>query len=195
MLFSHSCNTNPVSKTPDFFWDCQLKIRLTRRFWCCFWASVGSWTLWVWVAHRRFLKPAALSCSAAVAAAAAAAGATASVASATASKTWGWRRSSSSRRGAPNFDPQNFDPQIIETEFWSSDYWERILILRFMRLTKMLGSATASKMWGWQRSSSSRRGAPNFDPQIIETYFHAHLQIIETHFLKLAALCCSAADA
>ena len=48
----------------------------------------------------------------------AAAGATASVASATASKTWGWRRSSSSRRGAPNFDPQiikTFDPHIIET--------------------------------------------------------------------------------
>ena len=101
-----------------------------------------------------------LSCRAAAATAA-------SVASATASKTWGWRRSSSSRRGAPNFDPQNFDPQIIETEFWSSDYWDRILILRLLRLTKMLGSATASKMWGWQRSSSSRRGAPNFDPQII----------------------------
>ena len=25
-------SSTAVSKTPDFFWDCQLKIRLTRRF-------------------------------------------------------------------------------------------------------------------------------------------------------------------
>ena len=123
-------------KNARLFWDCQLKIRLTRRFWCCFWASVGSWTLWVWVAHRRFLKPAALSCSAAAPRAAAL------VASATASKTWGWRRSSSSRRGAPNFDPQ-----IIETH-------------KNVRLNFSVASAAmASKMWGWQQSSSSLRGA------------------------------------
>ena len=123
-------------KNARLFWDCQLKIRLTRRFWCCFWASVGSWTLWVWVAHRRFLKPAALkllSCRTAAAAL-------------VASKTWGWRRSSSSRRGAPNFDPQ-----IIETH-------------KNVRLNFSVASAAASKMWGWQQSLSFLRGALNFVP-------------------------------
>ena len=74
------------------------------------------------------------------------AAAAALVASATASKTWGWRRSSSSRRGA-----LNFDPQIIETH-------------KNVRLNFSVASTTAFKMWGWQQSSSSLRGALKFVP-------------------------------
>ena len=116
-------------KNARLFWDCQLKIRLTRRFWCCFWASVGSWTLWVWVAHRRFLKPAALSCSAAAP-------------PPPPRPQWppqrppkredddearvlvGARRILILRILILRLLRQNFDPQIIGTEFWSSDYWD-----------------------------------------------------------------------